>query len=161
MNTSQKIPYLGKEYTAIFVDSSELIIKFDDNNFYFNNNHYHKINGYLNNWYIRRANELILPRVLHLANKYTFKTNIIRLKNTKSRWGSCSHTNNIYINWHLIKAPKDVIDYVIIHELVHTDVKGHSRNFWRNVESYIPDYKQHENWLKENSQKILTVELTK
>ncbi|OGC46342.1 hypothetical protein A3F07_04220 [candidate division WWE3 bacterium RIFCSPHIGHO2_12_FULL_38_15] len=160
MNSPQIIPYLGKDYQAIFIDNSEQIINFDNKNFYFNKNHYHKLDDYLNNWYFRRANEIIIPRVMSFANKYTFKIKNVRLKNTKSRWGSCSFTNNININWHLIKAPETVIDYVIIHELVHTDVKGHSRIFWRNVESYIPEYKQYENWLKENSNNILSVRLT-
>jgi len=161
MKPVQKIPYLGNDYEALFVENSRLIIEFNNKNFYLNEKHTAKMEEHLNNWYIRRAKEIIIPKVIHFANKYVFKVNVIKLKNTKSRWGSCSHTNNININWHLVKAPPEVIDYVIIHELVHTDVKGHSKNFWRNVESYIPNYKLHENWLKENAQKILSISLTK
>ncbi len=77
--------------------------------------------------------------------------NRIRLKNNKSNWGSCSSQGNINLSTRLLKAPLDVIDYVIIHELTHLIHPNHSRLFWKKVEEIMPDYKQKERWLSKNS----------
>ena len=75
--------------------------------------------------------KLFLPdRVKSLASKFSFKFNKLSLKNIKSRWGSCSRNNNINLSVHLMRLPEHLIDYVILHELVHTIHHNHSPNFW-------------------------------
>jgi predicted metal-dependent hydrolase len=64
-----------------------------------------------------------------------------RISSAKTRWGSCSFTNTISINWRLILLPEQCLEYVIIHELAHITEKNHSKNFWNIVEKYCPDYK--------------------
>jgi predicted metal-dependent hydrolase len=64
-----------------------------------------------------------------------------RISSAKTRWGSCSFTNTISINWRLILLPEECLEYVIIHELAHITEKNHSKNFWNIVETYCPDYK--------------------
>jgi predicted metal-dependent hydrolase len=65
-----------------------------------------------------------------------------RISSAKTRWGSCSFTNTVSINWRLILLPKDCLEYVIIHELAHITEKNHSKNFWNIVEKHYPNYKQ-------------------
>jgi len=78
----------------------------------------------------------------------------VRIKEQRTLWGSCSSRNNINLNFLLIMAPLKVIDYVIIHELVHTIHKNHSANFWNAVEAIMPNYKEAKHWLKENGYKL-------
>jgi predicted metal-dependent hydrolase len=64
-----------------------------------------------------------------------------RISSAKTRWGSCSFTNIISINWRLILLPEVCLEYVVIHELAHIIEKNHSKNFWNIVEKYCPNYK--------------------
>ncbi len=80
------------------------------------------------------ANEILPLRVSYLANKYGLNYKSIRVKNLKSRWGSCSSVNNINLNIHLVRLPVHLMDYVILHELVHTVHKNHGKQFWMLLE---------------------------
>ena len=86
-------------------------------------------------------------------NQQFFKKEIqsIRLRYNHSRWGSCSTSGNINLSTRLLFAPPQVIDYVIIHELAHMVEMNHSPKFWKVVQDVMPDYKQMERWLKDNS----------
>ncbi len=72
----------------------------------------------------------------------------VSIRDSKSRWGSCSTTKTISLSWRLILAPREVAQYVCIHEAVHLIHMNHSMAFWREVENLCPDYKQHKKWLK-------------
>lgn len=76
--------------------------------------------------------------------------NRIFLKKQKTIWGSCSNKGNININYLLIKAPSDVLEYVYIHELVHLKFKNHSTFFWNEVKRLLPEYEKSMTWLKDN-----------
>ena len=96
-----------------------------------------------------------ISQKVHKLNQLYFKQHInrITLKNTKTRWGSCSQKGNINLSTRILFAPEEVIDYVCIHELAHLKESNHSRKFWHLVESVFPDYKQHLQWLKKNGHK--------
>jgi len=87
-------------------------------------------------------------RIRFLSEKYDLKFNKLALRNQRTRFGSCSYCNNINLNINLMKYDFDVIDYVIVHELVHTKIKNHSADFWQEVEKYCPDYKKLRKMLK-------------
>jgi len=69
-------------------------------------------------------------RIQRFSKQHGFKYKDIRFKNAKTRWGSCSHDNNLNFNIHLMTLPEHLIDYVILHELCHTIEKNHSYRFW-------------------------------
>lgn len=101
-------------------------------------------------WYQREAYREILRRVNWYAKRDGFKYNHVKISNAKTRWGSCSSLGNLNFSWRLIMAPLEVIDYIVIHELVHLIEKNHSRSFWNKVFLLMPDYKSHKKWLNEN-----------
>ena len=107
--------------------------------------------------YKNKFKEIALPRVAYFANKHNLMVNQVRIKNQKTMWGSCSSKNNINLNYLLLMAPMKFIDYVIIHELVHTIHRNHSIDFWSSVESIMPEYKEHKLWLKVNGYKLRRV----
>lgn len=85
------------------------------------------------------AKRYLPPRVHELAGRHDFRYNRLFIKDLRSRWGSCSAANNINLNLHLMRLPDKLIDYVILHELVHTHIKNHSPLFWQELERILPD----------------------
>ncbi|MFI5263265.1 MAG: M48 family metallopeptidase [Candidatus Kapaibacterium sp.] len=103
----------------------------------------------LQQWYLEKARELYTIRIHNLSTEHEFTYHKLTLRNQKTRWGSCSKRKNISLNWKLIKTPISVIDYVILHELTHTQYFDHSKSFWHKLEQVCPDYKQALAWLKQ------------
>lgn len=89
------------------------------------------------------------------AKKYKLYPRYIRIKTQKSRWGSCGIHNDINLNWLLILAPPEVLEYVVVHELCHIKERNHSVKFWRLVAAHLPDYQKQRNWLKQNGACIM------
>ena len=108
----------------------------------------------LKSWYKKKFMEIALPRLSYFSDKHNLAFNQVRVKEQKTLWGSCSGKNNINLNYLLIMAPMKVIDYVIVHELVHTIHKNHSTKFWQKIETIMPNYKDARYWLKENGHKL-------
>jgi predicted metal-dependent hydrolase len=79
----------------------------------------------------KEAKEYLPKRVEELAAKHKFNHKKVAVKNSKTRWGSCSFDNSINLSLHLMRLPDHLVDYVILHELVHTKIKNHSRDFWQ------------------------------
>lgn len=78
----------------------------------------------------------------------------VTLRDTRSRWGSCSSTGNLMYSWRLIMAPREVLDYVAAHEVAHLKELNHSPSFWSLVEYLMPDYKSHKSWLRHNGHSL-------
>lgn len=74
----------------------------------------------------------------------------ISLRDTRSRWGSCSSEGNLMYSWRLIMAPPEVLDYVAAHEVCHLAEMNHSARYWAHVERLCPGYRDHRNWLRRN-----------
>ena len=110
---------------------------------------------YLTIWYKRRALEKIIERCNYYANKTQLKYMAIRISSAESCWGSCSHKGFLNINWRLIMAPPGVLDYIIVHELVHLVEKNHSKRFWDKLQIILPDYQEQERWLKQYGNTLL------
>jgi len=103
----------------------------------------------LQKWYKREAKKIIIKRLEFYKPKFSIEPGIIKIKEQKKRWGSCSSKGNIYFNWRAIMAPPPVIDYIIVHEMSHLIHKNHSPKFWKLVEAILPDYKDRKKWLRD------------
>ena len=88
------------------------------------------------------AKKHLIDRLNYLSQAHGFKYNRIFVKSQKTRWGSCSGKNNINLNINLIRLPDELIDYTILHELVHTRIKNHSRQFWDQMNKLMGDSKK-------------------
>lgn len=96
----------------------------------------------------KEAKILLVKRVAHFAEKFGFEYSSVNIRKTISRWGSCSSTNNISLSLYLMHLPAHLIDYVILHELAHTKVKNHSKDFWDLLIQIHPNAKQYAKELK-------------
>jgi predicted metal-dependent hydrolase len=109
---------------------------------------------YFIEWYKTKARQYFVRQVEDLGRKLGLLPRNVRITSARSRWGSCSEENNLAFSFRLIMAPPAVIDYVIIHELMHIKEKNHSAGFWKLMETAMPQYKTQRRWLKENGHKF-------
>jgi hypothetical protein len=88
-----------------------------------------------------QATSNLETRLWLLAEQYQFNFKTVYVKKHKARWGSCTEDNKINLNAQLVTLPQKLCDYVIVHELVHTKIKNHQREFWEELERHIPNAK--------------------
>jgi predicted metal-dependent hydrolase len=101
-------------------------------------------------WYQRNARALLGERLAHHASRAGLPPPPLRLSNARTRWGSLSATGVVSLNWRLLKAHPEQIDYVVCHELAHFRQRNHSPAFWREVEALFPDWKTVRGELRQN-----------
>lgn len=110
------------------------------------------------NWLKSEAKSYLSKRIIFLSNKIDIKYKSVFIKSYRSRWGCCSSKGEIFLNWKLIMLPKQVIDYVIIHELAHIIFPNHSKYFWELVEKKCPNYTKSKEWLSKNGQVSISIQ---
>ena len=103
----------------------------------------------------KKAIEYIPGRVEYYSGIVGVSYGRITIRNQKTRWGSCSSKGNLNFNCFLMLAPKEVIDYVVVHELCHRKEMNHSKAFWHEVEKVLPQYKESIKWLKDEGSYII------
>ena len=89
------------------------------------------------------AKKLLPSRLSELADEQGFQFQKVSIRNNKRNWGSCSSKNNISLNLQMMKLPNELIDYILLHELVHTEIKNHGPKFWEKLNE-ITDNKARE-----------------
>jgi predicted metal-dependent hydrolase len=92
------------------------------------------------------ARAILTARLNYLSRKHGLGYNRVFIRDQKTKWGSCSLSNNINLNVRLVSLPEKLMDYVILHELVHTRFKNHGTDFWAELDGAVPDAK---GWRKE------------
>ena len=77
----------------------------------------------------------------------------IKVRDLKSRWGSCGKNGNLNFHWRIILLPTRIIEYIVVHELIHLIEPHHTSEFWRRMERVLPDFAQRKKWLADNGVK--------
>ena len=95
------------------------------------------------------ARKKLVSRLNELSGQHGFSYNKVFMRNQKTRWGSCSGKNNISLNMKLVRLPYEMIDYVLLHELVHTRIKNHTNEFWTELNRLVGDAKKIDRRLNE------------
>ncbi len=106
-------------------------------------------------WLRREARDVLLARVAELAPTVGVVPAAVTIRGQRARWGSASRNGRVSLNWRLILAPPAVLDYVVIHELAHLRVVGHSRSFWAVVRRHAADPEGARRWLREHHAELL------
>lgn len=145
--------YLGKAYSLKVGDYPAIAMQGDF--ILFPKVALFRIQKELTNWYIKHAQSVIKEQLDICAKEMKTSYGALTFSDTRSKWGSCTHDNNLQFSWRLIMSPLLVIRYVIIHELAHTREKNHSRSFWDEVKQYNPSYKQQIKWLKDHGSSLI------
>jgi len=147
--SGQSFMYLGKNYNLHVVEGQKRNLIFKDGKFFLSSNAGSPRTSF-ENFYKRQAKKKI-PERLELYKNAVHKTpNSVAIRDLPTRWASCTPDGSLLFNWKCIMAPLIVLDYLIIHELVHLEFNNHSRQFWDMVSAICPRYQEHEAWLKRN-----------
>lgn len=101
-----------------------------------------------------QAKDVIPPKAEHYALLLGVNFGRITIRNQKTRWGSCSSKQNLNFNCLLLRAPEEILDYVVVHELCHIRHMDHSKAFWTEVEKILPDYRKRRKWLKDYGDRL-------
>ena len=147
-----ELMYLGNKYKIQFIKDSSQYSILSENllkiSFHVKDKRRNKEN--IINWYKVQTKKIVETKVPLFGKRLSISYGKVRIKNQKSRWGSCSKDGNLNFNLLLSALPSHIIDYVIVHELIHLIEFNHSEHFWKLVEKAIPMYKDCRNWLKKN-----------
>ncbi|MEX0684103.1 MAG: SprT family zinc-dependent metalloprotease [Dehalococcoidia bacterium] len=100
-------------------------------------------------WYERRAQARLEDRVRYWSRKLRLRPSRILTRSQRQRWGSCSADGTIRFNWRIVMAEPAVMDYLVVHELLHLTIRNHSAKYWATVKQAMPDYKQRQARLRE------------
>ena len=95
------------------------------------------------------ARKVLCRRIGELAQLHNFVYNRISIRKQKTRWGSCSSKDNINLKMNLLHLPSELMDYVLLHELVHTRVKNHGKDFWNELDTVVPNSRHVDRRLKD------------
>jgi predicted metal-dependent hydrolase len=117
--------------------------------------HHEAIKTALIVWMKQQAKHHVERLVKDHTDKKQLVPRTINIRTQKSRWGSCGIHNDIQINWLLVMAPIEVLEYVVVHELCHIQEKNHSRHFWALVALHLPDYQSQRRWLKQHGSQLM------
>ncbi len=145
--TGSRLYYMGKSYyVEMFQDESvdKITINFTHSKFHITTPPKYKLSGLneaIESFYKQKAIEKITPITKKWAKNMSVTPEHISFRYSKKRWGSCSSTNRISFNYHLVKLSSSLIEYVVIHELAHITFENHSKEFWKLVYKHLPDYK--------------------
>jgi predicted metal-dependent hydrolase len=142
--------YLGRSYPLSIAPRQRPALHFDGKAFRLTRSALPKAEQTFVRWYKQQAARLLAERVAFFSEKYGFQYKKIRISSARTRWGSCSSLGTLSFTYRLVMAPQEVQDYVVLHELVHTRVRNHSRSFWDSLGRLMPDYKTPRAWLKKN-----------
>ena len=151
----ERFPFLGKDRELVIEPRQKHEVDEDSIRLRKSAVQQSSVKQVLENFYRSRARDYLTDRTDHYAERMGVGYENLELRNQRTRWGSCSTGGTISLNWRLIMAPPDVVDYLVVHELAHLTEQHHGREFWQLVGEYIPDYKKKAEWLEQNSTKLI------
>ena len=149
--TGERLPFLGEELTLEVVKGaagverrgSTVVVSLPKPD-------PKRVRAALAEWYASQADEMMPSRVLEMADKFGIKIKRVRVSRARTRWGTCSPTGMISLNWRLLLGTPGLVDYLVAHELAHVGHPNHSSAFWARVTELCPDGMKEEKWLRKN-----------
>ncbi|WP_462413161.1 M48 family metallopeptidase [Neobacillus sp. Marseille-QA0830] len=151
--------YLGNSYPIEIIQDpnitqEQVVFKEEKLHIYVKQVDGEKIKQALKRFYYQQCKALVVKSISCYQSNFKTKPRSIRISDSKTTWGTCDSRQQLTFNWKLAMAPREVIDYVVVHEMCHMVHMNHDRSFWRLVGKIMPDYKEKENWLALSSWKM-------
>ena len=148
-------PYLGDEYKLIVERRPSSSV--EDRTFRLAKHQVEEtsVKRTLETLYRRQARERFEKRAEYFADEMGVEYEEIHVRNQRTKWGSCSTTGTLGLNWRLMMAPPEIVDYILIHELAHLQESNHTDAFWSLVAEHDPEYESHAAWVEENSTRLI------
>jgi predicted metal-dependent hydrolase len=143
----EKFWYLGQQYPLKLTNRQHPLLELDSA-FHLARSAQDRAREVFIEWYREETRRITADLIQQYSQSHRFNPNRVRITSAMTRWGSCSGKNNLNFTYRLSMAPLSVIDYVVVHELVHLKVRNHSPDFWNVLAAIMPDYKEKRDWLK-------------
>lgn len=150
----QSFLYLGRNYRLKLTENQDVPLKISGGFFLLDIRYLSKAEKVFKEFYKEKALLKIKERMKVHENKFTTKPTAIKVLELRNRWASWTPKNGLNFHWKCIMAPVSVLDYIIIHEMVHLKYPNHSTDFWNELDKKMPDYREQKNWLKRNGVKM-------
>jgi predicted metal-dependent hydrolase len=153
----EKFLYLGKYYKLKILKNKKYSVNIEGDFLQVNvKNELNilKVKKLLKEWFREKSFIYFKKETYNYAKINNLKINSVKVREYKARWGSCSNKGDISFNWRLIMAPPKIIEYVIIHELMHIKEHNHSPKYWNYVKSLYPNINEAKEWLMYNGQTL-------
>ena len=147
--SGQSFLYLGKNYLLSIVHGQKRHLIFRNGTFLLSSEAQNPKMDFIR-FYKRQARIKIAERLEILRPRITRMPNMIQIREMPTRWGSCTPQGNVYYNWRCVMTPLFVLDYLIVHELIHLEYPDHSREFWFRMSEILPEYNLAKDWLNIN-----------
>lgn len=153
----EKFAYLGNLYPLEIVVRTRPALALEDGYFRLAQNAQPHAQKTFEHWYHIQAAQVLGQQTAawaSLLKPFGCEPTKIRISSARSRWGSCSSRGTLSFTWRLVMAPLPIIEYVVVHELVHLRIHNHSQEFWQMVKKFMPDYAGRRAWLKANGHSL-------
>jgi len=150
----QSFLYFGRNYRLSIVENQDVPLKLSKGYLTLLRNKLNKAEKVFKQFYKKRAAKKITERLKLIEVKFQQKPTSTKVLELKNRWASWTPKNGLKFHWKCAMAPVPVLDYIITHEMVHLTYPNHSPEFWNELDKKMPNYKDYENWLKQNGVKM-------
>ena len=150
----QSFLYFGRNYRLAIVENQAVPLRLSGGNLHFDKKYLPKADKVFKDFYKKKAEQKIAERLKLIQDKFEQKPTSIKVSELQNRWASWTPKNGLNFHWKCAMAPVPVLDYIITHEMVHLKYPNHSSEFWNELDKKMPNYREHENWLKQNGVKM-------
>lgn len=146
----QSFLYFGRNYRLRIVDVSIGKVRFSKGYFNIGRGDIPQAKQLFTEFYREKLKIKLLPLININAKKIGVEPHAVKVMELQNRWASCSSLGNVNFHWKCAMAPIDVLDYIVVHELVHLIHPNHSEAFWNEVDKVLPSYEKQKHWLRVN-----------
>lgn len=153
--TGEGFPYLGRSYRLQLVAALEVPVKLESGRFKMRRTDAVYGRANMVRWYTAHAGRWLATRVERFAARARVEPRAMVVQDLRFRWGSCGKGGRLYFHWQSILLPPRVVEYIVLHELVHLREPHHTAAFWRVVDRAMPDWEQRRRWLAERGREFM------
>ena len=140
--SGENFSYLGRNYRLKIVREPAEPLRFDGKHFWLAADARDEAEAHFRRWYTRTGRDWLSERTATLARKTGADASRIEVRELGFHWGSCGKNGVLFFNWRLLQLPVRLIDYIIVHELVHLQEPHHSPEFWRAIDRALPAWRK-------------------
>lgn len=142
--------YLGRSYRLKLVETAQTPLRLYQGRFELLTQYQHQGRELFIKWYRSHIQQYLESITPSLINRIGKQPKSIQIRELGNRWGSCNSKDDIYFHWRIAMLPHKMIEYIVVHEMVHIVQPNHNRNFWDRVERILPDWEERKEWLAKN-----------
>lgn len=149
--SGEGFPYLGRSYRLLLVKSQDVPVKLEHGRFKMRRADAPEGRRHMIRWYADHGVPWLERRVERLKTRVGTEPSGVSVQDLGYRWGSCGKGGKLYFHWRTILLPPQVVEYIVVHELVHLREPHHTPEFWARVERAMPDFAKRKQWLAEHA----------